>query len=95
MGEQGDAHRVSIGFPPTSRTLDVGEQERHNARRRSPRGHSHRIPQGTLVHAVNRGDGGDPVADQTICTPAKPTHDLSAAGIADMPVSERRVEDLR
>jgi hypothetical protein len=48
-----------------------------------------------LFHAVNRGDGGDPVADQTICTPAKPTHDLSAAGIADMPVSERRVEDLR
>jgi hypothetical protein len=48
-----------------------------------------------LFHAVNRGDGGDPVADQTICTPAKPTHDLSAAGIADVPASERQAADLR
>jgi hypothetical protein len=48
-----------------------------------------------LVHAVNRGDGGDPVADQTICTPAKPTHDLSAAGTADVAAYERQAADLR
>jgi hypothetical protein len=27
---QGHPHRIRIGFPPTSRSLDVGEQERHD-----------------------------------------------------------------
>jgi hypothetical protein len=52
MGKQGGAHRVSIGFPPTSRTLDVGEQKGHNARRRSPRGHSHRMSHNALFNAA-------------------------------------------
>ena len=29
-------HRVGFGLPPTGRTLNIGEQEGHDARRRSP-----------------------------------------------------------
>jgi hypothetical protein len=37
MHKQSRPHRFRIGFPPTSRSLDVGEQERHDARRSAPR----------------------------------------------------------
>jgi hypothetical protein len=37
---QGRPHRFGIGFPPTGRSLDVDEQERHHAHRRVPRGHA-------------------------------------------------------
>jgi hypothetical protein len=43
-------HRFRVGFPPTSRSLDVGEQERHVPRRSAPRGHSHRMSQNAHVN---------------------------------------------
>ena len=33
MGGEGDPHLVRVGFPPTGRTLNVGEQKRHDTRR--------------------------------------------------------------
>jgi hypothetical protein len=29
MGTQRNPHRVGVGFPPTGRTLNIGEQKRH------------------------------------------------------------------
>jgi adenylate cyclase len=49
---EGAAHRFRIGFPPTSRSLDVGEQERHHPRRWVPRGHSHRMSHNALFNAA-------------------------------------------
>ena len=46
------AERFRIGFPPTSRSLDVGEQERHDPRRWVPRGHSHRMSHNALFNAA-------------------------------------------
>ncbi len=43
MGGEGLSHRVRVCFPPTGRTLNIGEQERHNTRRRGPCGHPHRL----------------------------------------------------
>jgi hypothetical protein len=53
---QGRPHRVRIGFPPTSRSLDVGEKERHDARRRVPRGHSQRMSHNAPVQRRNRDE---------------------------------------
>jgi hypothetical protein len=38
-------HAVGVGFPPTGRTLNVGEQKRHHPRRSSRRisGHPRRV----------------------------------------------------
>ena len=47
-------HRRRVGFPPTGRTLDIGEQEGHNPRRRHPTGHPHRISHRALFQAPNR-----------------------------------------
>ena len=30
VGSQRRSHRVRVGLPPTGRTLDIGEQKRHN-----------------------------------------------------------------
>src|SRR3984893_18366346 len=46
------AERFRIGFPPTSRSLDIGEQERHDPRRWVPRGHSHRMSHNALFNAA-------------------------------------------
>ena len=45
MGCQGGPHALRISLPPTGRTLDIGEQERHDARWRVRRGHQQRIAQ--------------------------------------------------
>jgi hypothetical protein len=45
MRNQRRPHRSRVGFPPTGRTLDIGEQKRHDPRRRAPRWHPHRISQ--------------------------------------------------
>ena len=37
MGHKGRPHRSRVGFPPTGRTLDIGEQKRHHSRRSSRR----------------------------------------------------------
>ena len=43
VDDQRGPHIRRVGLPPTGRTLDIGEQKRHDPRRRVPRGHSHRI----------------------------------------------------
>jgi hypothetical protein len=45
MGGQCCPHRIRVVLPPTSRTLDIGEQKRHHPRRSSRRisGHPRRI----------------------------------------------------
>ena len=32
MSNQSGPHRIRVGLPPTSRTLNIGEQERHHLR---------------------------------------------------------------
>jgi hypothetical protein len=54
MRKQGGPHRIRVCFPPTGRTLNIGEQKRHNTRRRAPRGHAHRMSQGTRSHLEHR-----------------------------------------
>jgi hypothetical protein len=39
-------HPIGVGLPPTRRTLHIGEQKRHDTRRRDHRGHPHRMSQG-------------------------------------------------
>ena len=43
MRLKGRPHRIRVGLPPTGRPLNIGDQKRHNPRRRNPSGHSHRI----------------------------------------------------
>ncbi len=45
--------------------------------------------------ADERGDGRDSLADQPFRALAEPPPDLSAAGTADVPASERQLADLR
>ena len=49
-------HRIRVGLPPTGRTLDIGEQERHHPRRSSGRssGHPSRISQQTRSRLTHR-----------------------------------------
>jgi hypothetical protein len=43
MRDKCHPHRLRVGFPPTGRPLNIGEQKRHNPGRRDPRGHPHRM----------------------------------------------------
>jgi len=52
--KEGSPHRFRVGFPPTGRTLNIGEQKSHNPRRRSPRGHLRRMPQKTQRYLEHR-----------------------------------------
>src|SRR6476646_9029645 len=52
MRGQRRVHAIGVGFPPTGRTLDIGEQKRHDTRRCSRRSsrHSRRMPHGPHPH---------------------------------------------
>ena len=56
MGGQRHPHPLGIRFPPTGRTLHIGEQKRHHPRRSSRRssGHPRRISQQTRSYLVHR-----------------------------------------
>ncbi len=54
VGGQRRPHTVGVGLPPTSRPLDVGEQKRHNPRRRVPGGHPHRMSHQTRCYLEHR-----------------------------------------
>ena len=56
VGGQRRPHRIGVGFPPTGRTLDIGEQKRHHPRRgsRPISGHPRRISQQTCSYLVHR-----------------------------------------
>src|SRR5262245_21118856 len=59
MGGQRRPHPLGVRLPPTGRTLDIGEQKRHYARRRMPWGHLHRMshkPTSTLPTETNFRD---------------------------------------
>jgi hypothetical protein len=45
-------HRIRVCLPPTGRTLNIGEQKRHDPRRRVPRGHPHRMSHKALFNAA-------------------------------------------
>ena len=47
-------HLIGVGLPPTGRTLHIGEQKRHNPRRRAPYGHPHRMSHQAHYHPANR-----------------------------------------
>ena len=57
--EQGRPHSVRVGFPPTGRTLNIGEQKRHNPRRRHSRGHPHRMSHKALFKTAIETDYRD------------------------------------
>ena len=54
MCGEGLPHRIRVCLPPTGRTLDIGEQKRHNPRRRAPCGHPHRMSHQAHYDAANR-----------------------------------------
>ena len=58
--QQRRPHRLRVGLPPTGRTLNIGEQKRHDTRRRDHRGHPHRMSQGSGLTSNIVGSG--PVA---------------------------------